>query len=130
MPRPRLIHPVDVTIQPKDAGATAYRPNAREPVKTVARSVDIELPAQVQWYAKATPEVGRAGVTEGHRGYLIFHVDDLAALEYTPRQGDKVTVIGAITGLAVYLTAQEPAGHYDGQHWLLKVNFEDKAPPR
>lgn len=130
MPRPRLLHPVPVVIQPSDLAATDIRANAREPVKTVARASEVNTEAQIQWTRRRDPNNTRSGMKEDASGYLLFRKTDLAELEYTPTQGDQITAIGDLTGLSLYMTSQEPAGHYDGQHWLLLVNFTDKVPAR
>jgi hypothetical protein len=87
--------------------------------------------AQVQWIKKQEPVVNRGGVQEKSSGYLIFSVTELETMGYTPRRGDRITEIGRRQiNLDLYLTENEPCGHYDGENWLLKFDFEDRLPSR
>lgn len=128
--RPRLIHPVWIIVQKVDKDNTEYRANAREAIKTVERGPEVRVRAQVQWARRKDPNAARTGIVHGASGYVLFDMRDLETLDYTPGDGDRITTIGALTGLSLYMTAQTPAGHYDGRHWLLRVDFTDKAPGR
>lgn len=131
MPRPRLLHPVEVVIEPIDVAATVYRPNAREPIKTVARKTTVSVSAQVQWNKNRAPDAIRAGIAETASGYFIFLKSDLSDASYVPRHGDRViTIADTPQPISLYLKDQEPCGHYDGEYWMLRVDFVDKAPAR
>jgi hypothetical protein len=121
---------VRIEVVPIDTDNTTYDRDAREPVKQVARKEPKRPRAQVQWSKKQEPSPGRAGTGERSAGYFIFDVRELAQLRYTPRRGDRITVIGRQTGLDLYLTTSEPCGHYDGENWLLRFEFEDRQPTR
>jgi len=129
MPQPRLIHPVTLVILPINKGDTVYDGAAREPVKQVSRSEPVSVPAQVQWSKLSDPQPNRGGVQEKSSGYVIFRTIDLEIRSYWPQRGDRITSIGTkYTNQHLYLTGQEPAGHYDGDPKLLVFNFEDRQP--
>jgi hypothetical protein len=130
MPRPRLIHPVDLTIEPIDTPATTYDRQAREPVKQAARATQVQVEAQVQWSAQDDPVASDVGILERNRGYVLFRTEDLEAISYEPARGDRIVTIGPMTGLDLYLADGEPCGHYDGQPWLRKFDFVDRQPTR
>lgn len=134
MPIPRLIHPTTVTIEQLDRAATLYDDDAREPIGQAARKAPVVLQAQVLWGGggaqEDSPDPQEAGIREKSSGYLLFRVVDLAAAAVTLQREDRITSIGILAGLNLYLTEFHPMAYYpdQGGHTLLKCFFEDRAP--
>lgn len=128
MPVPNLVHPVDVVIARKDASATIFDPDAREPVREVARLADLTIKAQVSYSPTRAPEYERIGPNEKVTGYLLFRKTDLTSKGYTPKRGDRIaTIQGAPADL--WLVQTFPAGHYPGLGpTLLRAFFGDRRP--
>lgn len=124
---PRLLNPVEVTIEPIDKASTEYQRDAREPVRQVARAAALTIEAQVVWTKLDSAVPTRGGVQEKASGYLVLRVEDLTAAGYTPARGDKVTSIPGVTGRWFFVSF-EPAATRGGAHTLLIANFEDRQP--
>lgn len=127
MPGVRLLFPVTVTISPVDRAGTIVDTRAREPVLQVARGAPVSLSAQVQFTERAALEVERGGRSSRSRGYLVVLVDDVEALSYSPRPGDKVTDIPGESG-TFFVTAVTPHAHKNGRNQTLHLDFEDRSP--
>lgn len=128
MPVPNLIHPQDVVISRKDAAATIFDRDAREPVREVARMADLTIRAQVSYSPTRAPEYERIGPNEKITGYLLFRHVDLAAKSYTPKRGDRVV---SLQGVAANLWIVQifPTMHYPGLGaTCLRAFFGDRRP--
>lgn len=126
---PNLIRPVYATIQPASRTTTHYDSDAREPVRSVARSTAVLLPVQVHYDKIPEPEWGGPGATETVEGYLLARRVDLVAAGYTPKRGDRVTQLGH-RATELYLSGTEDMGHYPDQSGasLLRLHFTDRRP--
>lgn len=126
--RPRLIHPVDVTIAPIDSAATPFDHAAREPIPTIRRSAVVPIKAQVHWGRKRERQAMPGGPVDQSDGYLVFLTKDLATLTYTPREGDRVATISG-RACELYLTSDgQDRGQYGGQPHLCRAYFRDRQP--
>lgn len=128
MPVPNLLNPVNVVIEPGAPAVTRFDEDAREPVRTLKKGPPISLFAQVEW-AITSPRAFAAGPVQGATGYLVVRKVDIDAIPYSPRRGDKVTVIGNQT-TDLYLSHVAPTGHYTdaGGTTLFRLYFEDRRP--
>lgn len=99
MRRPRLLHPLTVVIEPLDKGATYYDDDTREQIQILGRSVEVEIPAQVEYrdfvqHGQADATWDRGGYIGEERGYILIRYIDATKRGYTPKVGDKITMIG------------------------------------
>jgi len=130
MPRPRLIHPVDVTIQPLDTSSTLYDRDTRAPVPTQARSATVTISAQVHWARLEDVNQEAAGPVPRYDGYLVFLRRDLDAAPYVPGPGDRVVLIEQAT-VDLFLTGNaQQRGQYGRRHHLVRCYFEDRGARR
>lgn len=128
MPVPNLVHPLQVVISRKDAGATIFDADAREPIHEVARQADLTIPAQVSYNPTRTPEYQRIGANEKITGYLLFRRVDLTAKGYDPKRGDKIVSLQGVAA-DLWITQTFPAGHYPGLGaTLVRAFFGDRRP--
>lgn len=129
---PRLIAPSAVVVEQVNKAATTFDANAREPVRSVARTSAVTLRAQVSWSSNrrlAFKAGGQGGVNTEATGYLVFLRRDLAAAGVTLAEGDKVSSIAGIScDPPVYLTGLQNAGHHDGTSHLVIWDFAGKRP--
>ena len=130
MPRPRLIHPVSVTVQPLDRTNTHLDRDAREPIPAQARAAAVTIKAQVHWSRLRDVVPEAAGPVEKRDGWLVFLRSDLEAASWTPGPGDRVTAIEGVTA-HLYLTGDaQQRGQYAGRHNLVRCDFEDRGSRR
>jgi hypothetical protein len=128
MPLPNLIHPLTITIQKSDKASSTFDEDAREPIRSVARTA-VTINAQVSMRGTSQePDFGGL-IEENVGGYLLFRVVDLTAKSYTPSIGDKITAIGHRT-VELYILQSEDLAHYPGQSGatLVKAYFGDRRP--
>lgn len=128
MVKPRLIHPIRVTLEQLDTTNTRYDPITREPIPGAARTIR-NLVAQIKWFTERELRGNDAGPQPESKGYLLFRRDDLINAGITIQDGDKVVKLGHRDAL-LYITGTVPMGHYpdQGGHTLLKANFADREP--
>lgn len=131
MPVPRLIHPVPVTVQQIDTGATIYDDDAREPIQQAARPVSKTLNGQVKWQSQFSGESTRGGTVEGASGYVLFRQVDLDANALVLQDEDRISRIGT-RDTDVYISQLRPVGHYpdQGGHTMIKAFFGDRQPSK
>lgn len=134
MPRPNLIHPVDVIFEFVDSSELVEDADAREPVfgsRTLGAATSTEpLPAQVKWIGQDDPEYEGTGATEQDKGWLTMRDFDIDEAGVTIKRGTKITAIGHMTGLVLFVTKKEPCGHYPDQLGasLWRFYFSDRKP--
>lgn len=127
---PRLLHPITVVVEKFSSASTVYDEDAYEPVKQASRSESVTLPAQVLWGTKDGVEPSTLGLQDTDDGYVLFRKLDMDAIGYKPQRRDRITSIGTLTGLKLYITGVRPRGHYpdQGGYSLWQCNFKDRAP--
>lgn len=125
--RPKLIHPVAVTLVQVDPGATSYDPITREPVGDVA-TVERALSGQVREShgERLRMTQGGADATANAAGRVVFDVDALAAAGVAVALGDRITGAG---GRAVNWRVVRVEAHaqYRGRARHLWAFFDDEA---
>jgi len=128
MPRPTLVHPIRITIQAVDKASSAFDPDTRQPLRSVARTT-VRIPAQVRVRALSEPEYHPAGVDEDIEGWLTVRVVDCERRSYTPRVGDRVTAIGH-RSVEYFIRFIQDEGHYPDQNGasLVRLYYEDRRP--
>lgn len=131
MPLPRLLHPIQVTVQQIDRDATIYDEETREPVQKVQRKIDTTLSAQVSWGRTKDLNASAGGVREEADGYVVFRYVDLAAKQITLQLNDRLIKMGHVV-TDVYLIKLQPFGHYGDQNGpaLIKAFFASRESSR
>lgn len=130
MPIPNLLHPVSVTVQCYTSSDTLFDADAREPTKQATRKATVTLPAQVLWAGKDGTEKSRLGLQDTDVGYVLFRKVEMDAISYRPQRRDRITTIGTLTGMQLFITGVIPRAHYPsaGGFTLWQCNFTDRAP--
>ncbi|HHY36546.1 MAG TPA: hypothetical protein GX518_02525 [Firmicutes bacterium] len=119
--RPRLIHPVEVTIYKIDREATEFDPDFREPVGGIKYEQEpVILRAQVKYDRFEALNMVAAGDSPLTSGYLLAEAKDV--VDTGIGKGDKITAIGD-HDTELYVTEIRPAVHYGKAH-MRKVYFE------
>lgn len=125
--RPRLVHPVAVTLAQVDPGATDYDPITREPVGEVGL-VERALSGQVRESRgeRLRMTQGGADATANAGGRVVFDVEALEAAGVSVALGDRITRAG---DRAVNWRVVRIEGHaqYRGRARHLWAFFDDEA---
>lgn len=125
--RPRLVHPVAVTLVQVDPAASVYDPVTREPVGTPA-TVERALSGQVRESRGERLRMTQAGAdaTANASGRVVFDVDALEAAGVAVALGDRITRAG---GRAVNwrVLRVEQHAQYRGRPHHLWAFFDDEA---
>lgn len=131
MTRPRLIHPVLITIEPATVAETIYDEDAREPVQHLKRSATVELPGQVSWGETEDMEMTEGGAVLSADGYVLFLKEDLDKLSLELKANDRVKKLGWNT-VDLYLVRFQWMGHYSdmGGATMLRAWFRDRSMVR
>lgn len=135
MPTVDLIHPIWIMIVQFMASAQQQDTSAREPVHGARQGPTIKIQAQVKWDKRKQPSYGPGGPTQASTGYILVRHRDMARLGIHLKRGDKITQIGGGLNSAVqniYLTGEEPMGHYPGSRGsqVSRFLFEARDPGR
>src|SRR5690349_19750276 len=115
MPKPRLIHPIEVTIEPLNRAGMVMDDDAREPMNGARGGTTYKIQAQIRWQDKDQPNAQRGGVRETSRGYILVETEAMRTLGKTLARGDRITQIGSDDNalpVNLFLGEQEPLGHY------------------
>jgi hypothetical protein len=127
---PRLIHPVQITIEQVDKPATLYDKDAREPVQQVARKTPVTLPGQVSYGSSSDFSPSATGPQSGEDGYVAFLARELERRDVTLVVGDRIRHIGKNEHDA-YVTRVQPRGHYpEYGHTYIRAYFADRQPAK
>jgi hypothetical protein len=129
--RPNLIDPVPVKVEQLLRGTAIEDPVTRELVGPASRAVSVNLEAQVSWGPTERDEraaSGAGGRSQLRHGYLVFRKWDLDRAGVTLAAGDRVTQIGAVTALDIYLYSADDSAHHYNARSLEVWRFEDRAP--
>ncbi len=131
MTLPRLLHPVDISIEKIDRAATVYDPDAREPIFQASRKTIVVVPGQVNWGTQLGLESTKAGPREGAAGYVLFRRVDLDAASITLEDNDRFARLGNVD-CDLYVDRLEHEGHYPdhGGPTLVKAYFSDRQPAK
>lgn len=127
---PRLIHELEIVIEPLDTAATEYDDIIGEPIPDERRLAPVTIDAEVHWNKRKDREPGPDGPNDNSDGWLAFLKVDVDDRGWTPRQGDRVVSIEGEAVQLYLLSEGARRGQYDREHWLLKVPFEDRTPAR
>lgn len=118
--RPKLIHPVEVTIYRVDRVATQFDPDFREPLAGVRyEPVPVTVKAQVKYDRFEALNMVAGGDSPVTTGYLLIEKEPPGGLN----KGDKIAAIAG-QPVELYITEIRPAVHYGGRARMLKVLFE------
>lgn len=129
--RPRLIHPVPVTIEQIKTGSTVYDDDMREPVQQAARASTAVVPGQIAWGADRNYQGAAQGPQEASDGYVTFRYADLKAQGVELRREDRFARFGC-QEVDVYVVKVQPLGHYadQGGASLVRAYFSDRQPSK
>jgi hypothetical protein len=150
MPRPNLIHPVEVEFQLLTRSETFYDPQAREPVRQVVRkgidtgATSVVIKGQISFYYAGAkldyPEWLREGVLEHTVGYVALRFYDMNKKglvvydsegnfqEFLLKRGDKVIRLGHRT-VELFVTGFKDFAFYPNMNQtMIQINFEDRHP--
>jgi hypothetical protein len=151
MPQPRLIHPIDVTIQIIDRDNSVFDPYAREPVGQVIRTgespntgVAYTFKAQVSFYYAGAkqdyPRYERHGVIEETEMYIATTYKILIAAglmtldtdgnfdQVIIKRGDRMIRWGR-EACNYFITGKKPFAHYPKQRQtMIQFNLSDRHP--
>ena len=151
MPQPRLLHPVNVTIEIINRSDSVFDQYAREPVGQVVRAgespgtgTSYTFKAQVSlYYAGARmdyPRYEHGGVVEETNMYFATTYKELIRVglltlnsdgsfnQFLIKRGDRMIQWGR-ESCNYYITGQKPFGHYPKQRQtLVQFNLEDRNP--
>lgn len=127
--RPRLIHPIWITIAPISKSTTTYDAEAREPIREAAKATAIKVKAQNRVRRLAEPEFQPIGVVEDVRGWLTVEKQHTDSFNYIPKRGDLISKIGHRT-TQVYIVWWEDMAHYTDQDGagLMRLYYSDRRP--
>lgn len=118
--RPKLIHPVEVTIYRVDRVATQFDPDFREPLAGVRyEPVPVTVKAHVKYDRFEALNMVAGGDSPVTTGYLLIEKEPPGGLN----KGDKIAAIAG-QPVELYVTEKRPAVHYGGKARMLKVLFE------
>lgn len=150
MPRPNLIHPVEVEFQILTRNETFYDVHAREPVRQVIRkgveanSTSVVIKGQISFYYAGAkldyPEWLREGVLEHTVGYvslrfydmnkkgLVAYDSDGNFQSFLLKRGDKIIRLGK-RSVEYFVMGFKDFAHYPNMsQTMIQVNFEDRNP--
>lgn len=135
MPRPRLIHPINVTVERLVRSELIMDDDAREPIHGLRTTTaqTFTIPAQIKWDKQDNPDPEEGGARNRSTGYILCRpvdLDNKLGANQRLKRGDRITAMGVNTGLDIYITGTAPMGHYPDQngHGLIKYFFEDRKP--
>lgn len=118
--KPRLIHPVEVTINRVDRTATVFDQDFREPVGGIRYDpVPVTVKAQVKYDRFEALNMVPGGDSPQTSGYLLIEAEPPGELN----KGDKITGIAGVP-VELYITEKRPAVYYGGRAQMLKILFE------
>jgi len=128
---PRLIHPIDVTIEKIVKASTYYDEDAREPIQQAARAVPVVVKGQPKWTRQFGLDMEKGGARETAAGYVLFRKVDLDAVSVTLEDNDRITKMGHVE-CDVYVIRLEWTGHYPDQDGpsMVKAHFTDRRPSK
>lgn len=126
---PRLLHPVNITLQTMDISNTIYDENHREPIPQTVRNGDEIVLGQASIYGREM-EVDIGGKIIKATGYVLFRYIDLASKSITLKTDDRITKIGNLT-CVYYIVGLTPIGHYpEFGATMVKAFFNDRHPSK
>jgi hypothetical protein len=130
----RLIHPVTIRVAPLDVDGSQVDGLARE--RAVRRSYldEVELEAQLDYTDQNRRGIGMAGADMVHVATAVVRRCDVDALNWTPRRGDRVTMIRDCAGRDdnsnLYVDRATPLGYWRGGSSIITLDLTDEAPTR
>jgi hypothetical protein len=129
---PMLPHPTSVTIEPLDESVLIKDADAREVKRGERGGTPFTIDAQIKWNDFATPLVLAQGVREEFDGWILVRCCDMDDLGITIKRRDRITAMGTLTDLSLYILGSQPLGHYpdQGGHTLLRYYFSTRKPSR
>jgi hypothetical protein len=120
---PRLIHPIEVSVERVDVAATPIDPEFREPTGEGVRFLPpVVLPAQITWGTKDELRRSSGGDQYQADGHFTFLRADLDARGLQLHKGDRVFAEANQT-YHYRIVSVEPAGHYHGRPHLVRAMF-------
>ena len=124
----RLIHPIEITIEPIDTSDTVYDPDTGEALHLIGRKTTIVIKGQIRWYVKDRLTNDRAGVSLNASGHIVILRKDAVAKSYVPRPGDRIIKTANDT-VNLYVVGVDPLAHYV-EPKCHKLIINDKQPSR
>jgi hypothetical protein len=113
--RPRLIHPIAVTLEQIDGAATTVDTTFREPVGAPAvRQVTLLGQLREQRGEPLVMTRGGADATSSAMGHVVFEIDTLTAGSIKLHVGDRIVGLAGATVRYRILRLEDHA-HYNGR---------------
>lgn len=127
---PVLLFPIVARIRRIQKTATVYDHVRREPVNTVTRTPEYEIPCQCLWadpnqVQANLPMPEATGVNEQQLGYIVLRVVDIEALPVTIDRGDEITKL-ADRVVSLFVQRVTFHDHRNGRFQLLRAYFADR----
>ena len=145
MRQPRLLHPINATIEATDKQSTVNDANAREQIQILGRTSSFVIACQVEYrdftdYGQSSAKFDKGGFIGEESGYiLVRYIDtqnltmDAAPYVYTPQIGDKITELGTGSvrpqAMTAFVKRIKPTMHYARYGaTAIKLYFADRKP--
>jgi len=141
MAHPRLIHPIQVTVQLLRKDEMLMDDDAREPIhgmRNDASGDQFTLPCQVSWSKKDEPSAQIGGVVTTSVGYFLaraLDMDNILGSGVRLKRGDKVISYtsspagGEVVTCNFYILHGDPMAHYPEKGaTLYKYHITDRDP--
>jgi len=125
----QLIQPVWVTIESLAATDREWDENSRDALHGSLAPTVVTIQAQIVWGDRNDPRATVGGAREESRGYIVISISEESQSGTTLKRGDRITAMGTLTGLDLYLTESEPFGHWSSGGPRFKAwRFTDRQP--
>jgi hypothetical protein len=131
--RPRLVHPISVSLVQIDAEETVQDDDFREPVADPVWRAPVSLRGQISYARADRLQMGATGDLGGADGHVVFLADELAMAGITLHKGDRFTAVttrrsGAdvVRAIDYEIIEVRPQGHYPDYQGLTFAFFRDR----
>jgi hypothetical protein len=121
-----------VTIEPFAEEILITDDDAREIVRGARGGTPFVIPAQIAWKDREMAIYAPGGARYDDDGSILVRFVDMEALGIMITRGDRITAIGRMTDQSLYITDQEPCGHWADQNGatMIKFYFSQRRPSR
>jgi hypothetical protein len=122
---------VDIVWNSRDASTTVIDPVFHESVGIEARSDPVVVQGQVNFGVGANEAltISRSGDAARTRGRFVFKKEDIDALGFVPRKGDRVTSVAGVEH-DLEITQVRYQSPLSGSFLLVYCDFEERLSAR
>lgn len=127
---PSLLHPNNVTIEPKEAASALVDDYSSEIIRGSGRGTEFIIPAQVHWEREKDADPHQQDIVESSTGHITVRRWDAERLGVSlPKRGDRITKLDD-AAVRLYIIRTTPLGHYSASDkpTLLRAYFTDREP--